>query len=114
MSTVPKQKKSVDEQISDEIKSHGTKLVSLCEKKFSNSKMNDTEKTFAKLVSNALKQKQEGKVAKTKPKINTDLGVFLGNNTPYKEEYLSLIATLIRASLDAQPKPVQPKTKPSS
>ena len=108
--SVQKTKKSVDEQISAEV----TKLSSLYEKKFSNTKMSDTEKGFAKITSNALKAKQEGKGSKTKQKINSELLAIVGKESPFKEEYQSLTGTLIRASLDASSKPVQPKTPKSS
>ena len=108
--SVQKTKKSVDEQISAEI----TRLSSLYEKKFSNTKMTDIEKGFAKIVSNAQKAKQEGKGSKTKQKINSELLAVVGKESPFREEYSLLIATLVRASLDAQSKPVQPKKPKSS
>ena len=108
--SVQKTKKSVDEQISAEI----TKLSSLYEKKYSNTKMSDTEKGFAKIVSNALKAKQEGKGSKTKTKLNAELLVIVGKEQPFREDYNALTSTLIRASLDAQSKPVQPKQPKSS
>src|SRR3990167_9031833 len=108
--SVQKTKKSVDEQISSSI----GKLSSLYEKKFSNTKMSDTEKGFAKIVSNALKAKQEGKGSKTKQKINSELLAIVGKESPFKEDYYLLVGTLIRASLDAQSKPVQPRKPKSS
>src|SRR3990167_6782351 len=101
--SVQKPKKSVDEQISENI----GRLSSLFEKKFSNTKMSDTEKGFARIVSNSLKAKQEGKGSKTKQKINTDLMNLVAKEAPFKEDYNMLVATLIRASLDASSKPVQ-------
>ena len=108
--SVQKTKKSVDEQISE---SFG-KISSLFEKKFSNTKMSDTEKGFARIVSNAQKAKQEGKGSKTKQKINSELLAIVGKETPFKEDYNLLVGTLVRASLDAQSKPKQPKTPKSS
>ena len=108
--SVQKTKKSVDEQISESI----GKLSSLYEKKYSNTKMSDTEKGFAKIVSNALKAKQEGKGTKTEKKISDEVFAFARKEKPFKEDYLSVIGTLIRASLDAQSKPVQPRQPKSS
>ena len=108
--SVQKTKKSVDEQISEII----GKLPSLYEKKFSNTKMSDTEKRFAKIVSNVLKAMQEGKGSKTKQKINSDLLAIVGKEVPFKEDYELLASTAIMASLNAQSKPKQSKQPKSS
>ena len=108
--SVQKTKKSVDEQISESV----GKLSSLYEKKFSNTKMSDTDKSFARIASNALKAKQEGKGSKTEKKISDEVFAFARKEKPFKEDYLSIITTLTRASLDAQSKPVEPRIPKSS
>ena len=107
--TQSKPKKSVDDLISDGI----AKLGALYQRKYSNTKLTDFEKSLARIASNSEKAKTEGKGSKTKKQINSVLSDIMSTEAPHKEHYLSTIAVLARASLDAQSRPATPKTNSS-
>lgn len=104
--TTSKPKKTVDEEISAAVSVLTTKIG----KKFTEAGKSDIEKAFARILNAQLKSKQENKGAKSQEKINSEMGTFMGKTPRYKEDYYTMIASLVRASLDAQPKPKQPKS----
>ena len=104
--TKSKPKKSVDDQITEAV----SRLGGLFQKKYSNTKLSDFEKSLTRIATNSEKAKTEGKGSKTKKQINSVLSDIMSTETPYKEQYNNVIAVLARASLDAQSKPAKPKT----
>ena len=107
--TKSKPKKSIDDQITEAV----SRLGGLFQKKYSNTKLSDFEKSLARVATSSEKAKAEGKGSKTKKQINSVLSDIMSTEVPYREHYLSTIAVLARASLDAQSKPAKPKTTSS-
>ena len=107
--TQSKPKKSVDDQITEAV----SKLGGLFQKKYSNTKLTDFEKSLTRIATNSEKAKAENKGSKTKKQINSVLSDIMSTETPFKEHYLTVVAVLARASLDAQSKPAKSKASSS-